>query len=194
MSFLGSFFGSDQRSDLKKANKQATAAIDTGLQQGVGSYQQGQQRLDPYAQGGGQAFNAMMAAMGLQGQDAQQEFTNNYMASPTVDLQQQAVARQMAARGLTDSGASRLAAARVHQEGYDNNLNRMMQLGQQGQTAATGQATFDQGIGDMQFGTGQLKGNQAIGFGNAMAANRNVGVNNVMGAIGTAAKAFGAFA
>jgi hypothetical protein len=161
------------------------------LTQGIENYQQGQQRLDPYSQGGGQAFNAMLAATGLQGRDAQQGFVDNYMASPTVDLQQQAVARQMAARGLTDSGASRLAAARVHQEGFDNHVNRMMQIGQQGQQAATGQATFDQGIGDMRFGTGQLKANQATNYGNAMAASRNIGINNMMQLGGMALKATG---
>ncbi len=161
------------------------------MTQGVDAYQQGQQRLDPYSQGGGQAFNAMLSAQGLNGQDAQQEYFNNYMSSPAIDSSMRAVNRAMAAKGLSNSGAANLAAARVWQDDYNTNQNRMIQLGQQGQTAATGQATFDQGIGDMRFGTGQLKANNAVNLGNAMAQSRNVGINNLMSLGGMALKATG---
>jgi hypothetical protein len=161
------------------------------LTQGIENYQQGQQRLDPYSQGGGQAFNAMLTAQGLNGRDAQQEYFDNYMSSPAIDSSMRAVNRAMAAKGLSNSGAANLAAARVWQDDFNTNQNRMMQLGNQGQQAATGQATFDQGIGDMRFGTGQLKANQATNYGNAMAASRNIGINNMMQLGGMALKATG---
>lgn len=188
MSFFGSLFGSDQRKDLRRANKQATAAIDQGLQEGVSAYEQGRARLDPYAQTGGQANAMYAAALGLQGPEAQRNFMDSYLEDPTQELSHRAVARQMAARGLTDSGASRLAAARVWQEGYGNHLNRLSGVSQQGQQAAGQQGQFDAGIGDMRFGTGQLRANQAIGFGNAMAESRNIGLNNLLSIAGTAAR------
>ena len=188
MGFLGSFFGSDQRKDLKRANQKATAAIDQGLSEGVSAYQQGQARFDPYAQSGTQANAMYTAALGLGGPDAQREFLANYQADPTQELQQQAVARAMAARGLTDSGASRLASARVWNEGYQGHLNRLMGVSQQGMQAAGAQAGIDTGIGDMRFGTGQLKANQAVNYGNAMAQSRSIGLNNLLQVAGTAAK------
>lgn len=191
MSFFGSLFGSDQRKDLRRANKEATQHITEGLEQGVAAYEQGRARLDPYSQTGGQANAMLAAALGLSGADAQREFLANYQADPTQDLQQQAVARAMAARGLTDSGASRLASARVWNEGYQNHLNRMMNLGTQGMQAAGQQGQFDAGIGDMRFGTGQLRANQAVNFGNAMAESRNIGINNLLGIAGLGLKASG---
>ncbi len=161
------------------------------MQQGIENYQQGQARFDPYAQGGAAGFNALTNALGLGGADAQQSFMDSYMADPSIDLMQQATARRMAASGMTNSGANRLAAARVHQEGYNNHLNRLTGVGQMGQQAAGAQAGLDQGIGDMRFGTGQLKANQATGFGNAMADSRSIGVNNLMGAVGMGLKATG---
>lgn len=180
MGLWDDFTGASARKDLKKANAAATGFIDAGLEQGVSDYERARGRFDPYATGGGNAFNALLNATGVNGADAQQNFLANYQQDPTVDLMQQATARQMAARGLTDSGASRLASARVWNEGYNNNLNRLMQIGQQGQQAAGSQAGIDTGIGDMRFGTGQIKANQATGFGNAMAESRSTGINNLM--------------
>lgn len=193
MSFWGDFTGASARKDLKKANTAATGFIDEGLSSGVADYERGRSRFDPYATGGGNAFNALLNATGVNGADAQRGFIDGYMDDPTQELSQNAVARAMAARGLTDSGASRLASARVWQEGYGNHLNRLMSIGQQGQQAAGSQAGIDTGIGDMRFGTGQLKANTATGFGNAMANTRSIGVNNLMNIAGTAAKAYGAY-
>ena len=130
------------------------------------------------------------AALGLGGPQAQQDFLANYQADPTQELQQQAVARQMAARGLTDSGASRLASARVWNEGFGNHLNRLFQASGQGMQAAGQQGQFDTGIGDMTFGTSQLRANNQVNKANALATSRQAGINNILGAAGTAVKAF----
>jgi hypothetical protein len=189
MSFWSDFTGASARKDIRNANKQATAAIDDGLQQGVTDYTRARETLDPYAEGGGKAFNAMMSAHGLNGRDAQEEYFTNYMSSPAIESAMRAVNRNMAAKGLSNSGASHLAAARVWTDDYNNQTNRMLQLGQQGQQAATGQATIDTGIGDMRFGTGQLKANNAINTGNAMANTRSIGVNNLLSLGGLAVSA-----
>lgn len=191
MSFFGSFFGSDQKKDLVRANAQATGAINQGLEAGRAGYEAGRSRFDPYETGGRAGYNALLGALGLNGTGAQTEFLDRYREDPTQQYMQQAVARQFAARGLSDSGASRLASARVWNEGYNTHLNRLTGIGQQGQQAAGNQAQFDQGIGDLEFGTGQLRANQAINFGNALAANRSTGINNLLGVAGLGVKALG---
>ena len=56
---------------------------------------------------------------------------------------------------------------------------------------ATGaMAGLQQGMGDMESGYGQQMAGNAINYGNAMAASRNIGINNLMGAGGLALKAF----
>lgn len=190
MSFLGSFF-SPGSSQIKKGAKKADEFYVQGQDAALPHYQDASGRLDPYAQGGGQAFNALLNATGVNGAAGQQQFMDSYLEDPTQNLMQQAVARQMAARGLTDSGASRLAAGRVWQEGYGNHLNRLMQIGGQGQQAAAGQATIDTGMGDLKFGTSQLRANNQINKANALATSQQAGVNNLLNLGGMALKATG---
>ena len=45
----------------------------------------------------------------------------------------------------------------------------------------------------MAMGYGATKAGQAINYGNALASTRGIGVNNLMGLLGTAAKAAGAY-
>lgn len=190
MSFFSSFFSPGSK-EIKRGARQADHLYTQGLAEAVPDYEAGRARLDPYA-GTGQQANAMYAAaLGLGGPEAQQNFLANYQADPTQDLQQQAVARAMAARGMLDSGASRLASARVWNEGYQNHLNRLFQASGQGMQAAGQQGQFDAGIGDMRFGTSQLKANNQINKANALATSRQAGLNNLLSVGGLALKATG---
>ena len=177
-------------SDIKKGAKKADQFYTQGLADATPFYEQASGRLDPYAQTGGQANAMYSAALGLGGPEAQQNFLANYQADPTQDLQQQAVARAMAARGLTDSGSSRLASARVWNEGFQGHLNRLMGASQQGMQAAGAQGQFDTGIGDMTFGTSQLRANNQINKANALATSKQAGANNLLSLAGTVVKAF----
>jgi len=188
MAFFDFLTGADERRDIKKAYAQAGRELERGLAEGVAAYEAGRERLTPFATGGTQAFNALLAATGVLGPEAQRGFVENFQFSPNVDLLQQGVARAMAARGLTDSGAARLAAGRVLLEDYNNQLNRLLNIGQMGQQAATTQGGFDAGIGDMRFGAGQLRANQAIDRGSAIAQTRNIGLNNLLNIAGTVAR------
>lgn len=189
MGFLDSFLNPGAK-DIKRGAKKADQFYTQGLEDALPHYEQAGARLDPYAQTGTQANAMYSAALGLNGPEAQQAFIDNYLEDPTQDLAYQAVARQMASRGMTDSGASRLAAARVWREGYGDRLNRMFGASQQGQQAAGQQGQFDVGTGDLKFGTSQLRANNQINRANALATSRQAGVNNLLDAAGTAVKAF----
>jgi ABC-type Fe3+ transport system substrate-binding protein len=180
MGFLDSFFSPGSK-EIKAGAKAADQFYTQGLSEARPLYQQATGRLDPYAQTGGQANALYAAALGLSGPEAQQGFLANYQADPTQEAQQQAVARAMAARGLLDSGASRLASARVWNEGYQGHLNRLLGASQQGMQAAGQQGQYDVGQGDMIFGTRQLQANNQISKANALAASKQAGLNNLIG-------------
>lgn len=190
MGFLDGFFSPGAK-DIKRGAKKADQLYTQGLDQARPLYQQASGRLDPYADTGTQANALYSAALGLNGADAQRSFLDDYQEDPTQQYQQQAVARQMAARGMLDSGASRLASARVWDEGYGNHLNRLLGVSQQGMQAAGQQGQFDVGEGDMIFGTRQLQANNQISKANALAQSKQAGLNNLIGVGGLALKATG---
>jgi hypothetical protein len=109
------------------------------------------------------------------------------------DLAQNRLLRSLNARGVSDSGQQRLASARVQQENYGNYLNRLMGLGQQGQQVAGAQSGLQAQMGDNAMGYGATRAGQAINYGNAVADARGIGMNNVLGVLGTGAKAYGAY-
>lgn len=198
MSFLSSFFGTTQRNDVKRAKVAADAALDAGADAGRAAYTSATDRLDPYSQTG-MAGNAMYAdAIGLNGRPAQQGVVDNFMADPfraeNERLANENLARQFGSRGMGGSGAFALAAARGNLErgsaDWNNWLNRIQGVGTQGLQAAGAQSTLDAGLGNAEFGLGTTRAGNEINFGNAMAASRNVGINNIMGLAGTVMSGF----
>ncbi len=181
MGFFDDFFGSSQRRDINKGAKAAATLYQQGAAEAQPYIEQARERLTPYEEVGRNAFLRYGDALGLGGAGAQKAYLDSYLEDPTQELSQRAVARQMAARGLTDSGTSRLAAARVWQEGYNNRLNQLAGLGQQGLLTAGQQGQYDTEIGNLRFGTKQLLANNEINRANAVANTRSIGVNNLLG-------------
>jgi hypothetical protein len=136
-------------------------------------------------------------AIGLNGQPAQQTVVDNFMADPFREdngrLADDAMLRTFTARGMGDSGASRLAVARGNLErgsaDWNKWLDRIMGRSSEGLQAAGAQSTLDAGLGAQEFGLGTTRAGNEITFGNAMAASRNIGINNLLGAAGTAVRA-----
>jgi hypothetical protein len=199
MSFFGSFFGNDQRKDIEQANAKATAALDKGKTEAIGSYGQAKGYFDPYAQQGGRANALYGDALGVNGEGARSAATANFAANNPYsqagdDYAMKGVLRQYNARGQSYGGNAMLAAQRVGSERFDNRYNNWMgQLqgqGQQGLQATGAQAGLQQGIGDIQSGYGQQSASNAINYGNAMAGSRNIGLQNLMGVAGLGLKAF----
>jgi len=200
--FFGSFFGDDQRDDLAKAKQQSDAALKSGYDNANGYYGQAYDLYSPYAKSGQQASTMYNNALGVNGQGAQQSFMDNYKSADPFraeneDYATNSLLRGYRAQGMVDSGASRLAAARASlqrgSQDYNQYLDRLNGAGSQGYQATNAQAGIRGGQADMAYGYGSQSAGNAINYGNAQAASRSTGINNLIGLVGAGAKAYSAW-
>lgn len=199
---FGDFF-SPGKSDIKEGYKDYRNYLTRGYNEAQPMFEQGYNQaiegLDPYTQSGAAGQGMYADLLGINGAEARSAAQNLLMSDPAnsgaLAMDQNAVARAMNARGQGGSGAAALAAERVFQQGYGNILNRYAGLGQQGLQAAgmSGQFAAQRGqdLGNLAFGTNQLKGNAAMGYGNAMAQSKQAGMNNLLGVAGLGTSALG---
>lgn len=197
MGFFSSFFGGDQRNDIKSANSTANSALDKGFGQSQGYYDQAAGGYQPYTQQGGQA-NAMYGnLLGLNGTDARSTAQNALTSDPIfqgqLGQQSNALLQNMNARGDGAGGNAAIAGQKVFQQNYGNWLDRYKDAGQQGLQATNALAGVRTGQGDNAYGYGATKAGNAINYGNALAGSRGIGANNVLGLLGAGAKAYGAY-
>lgn len=197
MGFFADFSGASARSDIKKANKNANAALDQGYNTSQGYYDQAASSFDPYTTSGAQGQQAYADLLGLNGADArtaaQGVITSDPLWSGKLGEDTNAVLKNLNARGMGASGAAALAGQRVLLQNYNSVLDRYQGLGQTGQAATGQKAGVLTGQGDAAYGYGATKAANAINYGNAMSQTRNAGLNNVLAALGTGAKAVGAY-
>jgi hypothetical protein len=198
MSFFGSFTGSDQRNDISNANKTANAALDSGYNASQGYYNQAADAYNPFVKTGTDANTFYGNALGLNGDAArtaaQGTITSDPLFSGKFALDSNNVLKSMNARGLNGSGAAALAGQRVLTEDYGNVLDRYANLGQQGLQATGAQAGVRTAQGDNAYGYGATKAANAVSYGNAMANTENMGLNNLLGVLGTGISGYNALA
>lgn len=117
--------------------------------------------LDPYIQSGGRANALYGNALGLNGLDAQQQFSSNYAASDpfraqNADFATEALMKALNARGLSGSGYAGEAVARQSlmrgSEDYNNYLNRLSGVRDSGQSAATNAASVSGNFAQQRAG------------------------------------------
>ncbi len=197
MGILSSFFGGDQRRDIRNASKQANAELDKAYTGADAQYDEAFDLLSPYEQRGNQANEAYTnALLGSPEQRAAlfQSYSNDPAMKGVLEQQSNALLRKYNASGSgTGGGRLALAGTRVGLENWNNYLDKVGNLGQQGFQAANNQGNIRVGQGDLQWGYGATKAGNAINTGNAVSATRGIGINNLLGAVGTAAKAYTAF-
>lgn len=197
MGLLGSFFGSDQRKDLRNAKGQADAALQQGYDGAYGDYTAAGDMYQPYAQSGQQANQFYSDALGLNGDDARSTAVNTMTSNPLFQGQlgqeSNAMARILNAQGASGGGKAQLAGQRVFQQNAGQWLDRYNNLGQQGMQATNAMAQMRQARGDLSMNFAATKAGNEINHGNAMAANRSVGINNLMGLAGLAVSGVNAF-
>lgn len=190
MSFFGSFTGSTQRKDIRRADAAASAALDKGYADSQGYYGQAASAYDPYVQAGGKANDTYNALLGLNGAEArgtaQDMITSDPLFQGGLAQESNALLRNLNARGASGGGQAQLAGQRVLQQQYGNWLDRYRDSGSQGFQASNAQAGVRAAQGDAAYGYGATKAGQAIGTGNAIAGSRSIGVNNLIGLAGTA--------
>lgn len=171
-----------------EANNFAKTGYDTSLA-----------RYQPFAEQGQRGYTAYNDAIGINGADARSRAFQDFESDPFLAYSNQnnapalnALFSKYNARGMGNSGASRLAVQRVAGEQAQGNvqnfLSRRQGVGQQGLQIAGQQVGLDQGYyGGMS--------DRAIGRVNALNANdvqatqavnnaRMAGVNNVLSGIG----------
>ncbi len=196
MSFFGSFTGSTQRKDIRNANSQATAALDKGYAQSQDYYNQAAGMFDPYAKTGTAANAFYNDALGINGagarDTAQATITSDPLWQGKLAEDQNAMLKYLNARGEAGGGKALLAGQRILAQNYGDVLNRYRDAGQQGFQATGAQAGIRTGQGDNAFGFAATKAGQAVNYGNAMASSRNIGVNNLLGALGTGINGYNA--
>jgi len=197
MSFFGSFFGSDQRKDLKRGYADSKDMLQKGYDQGRGDiegyYKKGQGYLDPYMEAGGKT-NALLANyLGVNGVDAQRQAMADFQQDPGYQAQfgagVNALDRSATARGGLYSGAAMKGVNEFGQQfqrqAFNDRINALSGFNQQGQQAAgaaAGLASQTGGqLGNMAFGYGQQQASNRINYANGMAQARGIGVNNLMG-------------
>jgi hypothetical protein len=196
MSFWDDFTGASARGDLKKSKTQSDAALATGYAGQQADYTMAANSFDPYVQSGNAANTFYSNALGLNGNDArasaQSTITSDPLWQGTLANDQNAAYKALNARGLGASGSAMLAGQRVLSQDYGNWLDRYSALGSQGLNATGQQANALMGRGNNAFSYGATQAGNDISYGNAMAANRNVGLNNVLGVLGAATGGYNA--
>lgn len=193
MGLLGSFFGSDQRKDLAAGKAASDSALKTGYDQGYGDYSTAISGYDPYVQSGQQANAFYGNALGLGGQDAQNQAISTLTGNPLFQGQlgqdSNALLRTLNAQGSSGGGKAQLAGQRVFQQTAGNWLDRYNTLGQQGLQATGAQSNALMGRGDLSTGYASAKAGNEINFSNALASSRSTGINNLLALGGTAVNA-----
>jgi hypothetical protein len=188
MGLLSSFFGKDQRRDLERARAESEAAMAQGAQQQDTRYSEAEGMYQPYAQQGQEAntfYNDVLMNRG----DATERFSANPLFNGELASNFMAAQRAGNAAGW-GAGKEALAGQRVFGQTAGSWLDRYRDQGAQGLTATNQMAGLRAGRGDNAMGYGATRAGNAINFGNAMAANRNTGINNLMGLGGLAVNAF----
>lgn len=168
-----------------------------GYEGGNAFYEQGIDVLSPIAQEGRADTQVYRQALGLGTPEEATAAQDRYFSDPAqqrlLDQKSNALLRQLNARGSAYNARAPLAGARVATENYNNWLDRVGALGGRGDNALMKTADIRLGQGDMRYGFGATMAGNNINYGNARAQASTIGVNNLLGAIGAASKAYGAF-
>ena len=110
MGFFSDFTGASARSDIKKANNTATAALDQGYNTSQGYYDQAASSFDPYTSSGAAGQKMYGDLLGLNGDDARSSaqgvITSDPLWSGKLGEDTNAVLKNLNARGMGASGTA----------------------------------------------------------------------------------------
>jgi hypothetical protein len=206
MSFFDNFFGKSQQRDLSAANSQAVANINGGYDKGISAAKdygtQAESFYQPWSQSGKRANTAYENSLGLNGDAGSSNALAMYKSARNpyfdyeADQAQRGIDRAANARGALNSGSNALAVARARMgmgyQDYNNWQGQLRGQGQMGFQADSAMSGIRQNTGryvaDSEIGRGGALASNAINYGNALAASRNTGINNLMGVAGLGVK------
>ena len=207
MGFFDAFTGKAQRREIEAAKGRADNALTAGYNEASGLARtygdEAMGYLTPYMQSGERSRGLYEDSIGMNGAAGGRNALTAYQGArnPFLDYQmdqaQRGIDRSANARGMVNSGANALAAARARQEmGYKDYAgwqDRLGQYGQQGYSAAATGAGLRQNQGQylsgLRYGYGQTQAGNEINYGNAQAQAQGIGWNNLFRIGEVAAKA-----
>lgn len=166
-------------SSAKKAGRAQAQAAQAGIEEQRRANDELRRLLDPYVAAGGPALQAQMAALGLAGQGAQQDFVAQQEQNPLFQALarqgEEAILQRASATGGLRGGNVQGALAQFRpgllnqfiQQQYER-LGGMVNLGQ-GAAAGVGRAGLDvaSNIGNLLTNQGQARAGSALGVGQA---------------------------
>lgn len=171
-----SIASSNAASAQKKA---AQTASDTELNM----YNQNKQELNPYIQGGTQAYGTLNNLLGVGGNSQTMQDTLNNLPGYQFTLDQglKSTQNSYAARGLGDSGGALKGAANyatgLAQSNYGNYVNQLQNSANTGENAANALAGYGTqtatNIGSNQIGAGNAAAAASNATGNALSSGAN---------------------
>ncbi len=193
MSWWDAFTGAAQKKAIQQGSQQATQNLQTHFGAAGNWLQQANDTatgmLAPWITGGEQYRQYRDDLSGLGGEqaraDAQRRLTSDPLWQGQLATQQNAMLRNLNARGLAGSGTAALAGQRVLYENYGRERDRIDNLAGQGFQAATMGADLASRYGTqragLETGLGQQLAGVNITTGNALAQAASTPINNLMG-------------
>lgn len=192
---VGNFTGFKSGKDLEAAKAKSDAALKTGYDAGTANIEGAIDRFNPYAEGGTAANKRYLDSLGINGPEAQAAVEQGYLADPIqnqlMDRVTKANTRAFTARGMNNSGAATQSLTNSLLDRWKSYQDQLSGAGGQGFQAVGAQAGLQKGQADMDYGYGSTQAGNEINYGNAVAANRNTGINNLFKIGGIAAQAYG---
>ena len=196
MSFFGSLTGSTQRKDIRASQAQANQYLENGYNQSQEYYNQAAGLFSPYMQQGQQGGNFYNALMGLNGNDARSKaqatitsdplWSGKFAQDSKCAADQHERARRWR-RGNALVAASGCCSTTIRTCWTATAIWAARALRRRAHRPASAP-----GQGDNAYGYGATKAANALNTGNAIAGTRGIGVNNLMGLLGTGMKAYSA--
>jgi len=190
------FTGESQREDLEAGAVAATEERRRGARRARGELTGARdlaiETITPDLETGRAAEDQFLAAIGVRGRDAQQEFFDTFETDPGFEAETEAgieaIGRSASARGLTFSGRTLKELQDFGQlrkrSAFSERLDRLAELGQRATQTRTNIANLQFGTGqtlaDIEFGTGQQEAGQAINLANVRAETRGIPLTNLV--------------
>jgi len=191
MSIFSNFSGGEDRRARRKAISTLQGGQDNALAALQGGYDTAQGYLEPYQDQGESLdfYDSLLAG----DPDAVEQFHGNPLFDQQLQNQQNALLRNLNARGMSGSGAGALAAARVNQDDTYRRLGLYGNRAQMGGQFAGQAAGLASGLGQQQAGVYQNTANAISGNQAAMGQTYNTGMNNLLNIAGAGLKGFSLF-
>lgn len=198
MGFWGDLTGNSQRSDLDQGYARATSDLSANTNRASGYYDKAAADYQPFYDNGLKGQNAYLASLGLgpngnQGaSDAYSAYASNPGLRDAAALGVKYAAQRYNVGPGLNSGAAIAGLGNVSLGYYDQYLNRLAGLGEQGQNAAAGQAGVYENQGNLWEGYGRSLADLDTQHAQGVAGTRGVFAQNLIGAAGAGANLYGA--